>query len=270
VRIGVYVDTRSAADPVAAAVAATERAAADGLDGVWFQHALGADSLTLAGHAARATSTVEVGIGVFPAPTRHPLSVAQTVATIAAGMTAPRLSLGLGASHRSSLAEVYGIGFDDPVGAMARYLDVLEGERFPLPATVDVVLGALGPRMLRLAGERTSGALTWLAGVDALRDHVVPSLPTGGRVAAALAVCVTDDVAGAERWVEERFAFTASLPSYRRILERARATPVDVAIVGDEATVRRRLDELASIGVSDLLVLERDGPDRRTREVLLG
>jgi alkanesulfonate monooxygenase SsuD/methylene tetrahydromethanopterin reductase-like flavin-dependent oxidoreductase (luciferase family) len=268
VRVGVYVDTRSTADPIAAAVAATERAAADGLDGVWFQHALGADALTLAAHATRATSTVEVGIGVFPAPTRHPLSVAQTVATIAAGMTAPRFTLGLGASHRSSLGELYGIGFDDPVGAMARYLDVLEGERFPLPGTVDVVLGALGPRMLRLAGERTSGTLTWLAGARALRDHVVPSLPPGARVAAALAVCVTDDRAGAERWVGERFAFTASLPSYRRILERGGATPVDGAVVGDEAEVAPRLAELAAIGVTDLLVLERDGPDERTRALL--
>lgn len=268
-RVGVYVDTRAAADPVAAAVAATERAAADGLDSVWFQHSLGADSLTLASHAARATSTVEVGIGVFPAPTRHPLAVAQTVATIAAGMRAPRFTFGLGASHRSSLDELYGIGFDDPVGDMARYLDAFEGDRFALPDTVDVLLGALGPRMLALAGSRTSGTLTWLAGVDALRDHVVPSLPPGARIAAALAVCVTDDLADAKAWVDQRFAFTASLPSYKAILDRGRATPVDVAILGTAAEVRARVDGLAAIGVTDLLVLERDGPDERTREVLL-
>ena len=269
-RVGVYVDTRDADDPIGAAVAATERAAADGLDSVWFQHSLGADSLTLASHAVRATAAVEVGVGVFPAPTRHPLAVAQTVATLAAGMTAPRFTLGLGASHRSSLAELYGLGFDDPVGDMERFLAVLRGDRFALPPTVDVLVGALGPRMLRVAGERASGTLTWLAGAAALRDHVVPALPAGALVAAAVAVCVTDDVDDAASWVERRFAFTASLPSYAAILRRGGATPHDVAVIGDEDEVRDRLDELQAIGVTDLLVLERTAPapDERTREVL--
>jgi 5,10-methylenetetrahydromethanopterin reductase len=244
------------------------RAEVDGLDSVWFQHSLGADSLTLAGFAARATSSLEVGVGVFPAPTRHPLAVAQTVATIAAGMTAPRFTLGLGASHASSLEEIYGVGVDDPVADMATYVEQVRSGRFPLPDTIDVVLGALGPRMLALAGSATSGTLTWLAGVDAIREHIAPSLPAGARIAVAIAVCVTDDVDDAGRWVDERFAFTASLPSYAAILRRANATPVDVAVIGTEDEVRTQLDELAAAGVTDLLVLERDGPDARTRAAI--
>jgi 5,10-methylenetetrahydromethanopterin reductase len=268
VRIGVYINTRSADDPIACAIEAVGRAEADGLDSVWFQHSLGADSLTLAGFAARATSTVEVGVGVFPAPTRHPLAVAQTVATIAAGMTAPRFTLGLGASHRSSLDELYGIQLDDPVAAMAAYVHQVRNGRFPLPENVDVVLGALGPRMLELAGATTSGTLTWLAGVDAIRDHIRPALSDGARIAAAVAVCVTDDVDDARRWVDERFTFTAALPSYAAILRKANATPVDVAVLGTEDDVRVQLDALDAAGVTDLLVLERTSPDTRTRELL--
>jgi 5,10-methylenetetrahydromethanopterin reductase len=205
---------------------------------------------------------------VFPAPTRHPLTVAQTVSTIAAGMTAPRLTLGLGASHRTSLDQIFGLGFADPVGSMARYLDELRGGRFALPSTVDVVLGALAPRMLALAGEATSGTLTWLAGVSAIRDVIAPALPAGARIAAAIAVCVTDDVEGARRWIDQRFEFTASLDSYAAILSRANATPIDVAVFGSEDEVLAQLDALAAVGVTDLLVLERESPDARTRAVL--
>ena len=42
------------------------------------------------------------------------------------------------------------------------------------PRPVPVLLGALGPQMLRLAGRLTAGTVTWLAGMHTLENHIVP------------------------------------------------------------------------------------------------
>ncbi len=113
--------------------------------------------------------------------------------------------------------------------------------------------------MLRLAGRRTAGTLTWMTGPKTLAEHVGPALREAAaeagrsesevRVAASLPVSVTDDVAGARAQAAEQFAIYGQLPSYRAMLDReGYAGPEDAAIIGDEATVSDRLDELSCGG----------------------
>lgn len=66
-----------------------------------------------------------------------------------------RLLLGLGVGHRDLMGAIY----TRPLTAMRDYLDVLETEGVPLDT---VLIAALGPRMLELAGTRTAGTLPYL------------------------------------------------------------------------------------------------------------
>jgi alkanesulfonate monooxygenase SsuD/methylene tetrahydromethanopterin reductase-like flavin-dependent oxidoreductase (luciferase family) len=118
--------------------------------------------------------------------------------------------------------------------------------------------------MLRLAGRRTAGTCTWMTGPQTLGGHVGPTLRQAAadagrpeaavRVVASLPVSVTDDVDAARKQAAELFAMYGTLPSYRAMLDReGYAGPEDAAIIGDEATVSQRLDELKSVGVDEFV-----------------
>jgi alkanesulfonate monooxygenase SsuD/methylene tetrahydromethanopterin reductase-like flavin-dependent oxidoreductase (luciferase family) len=148
--------------------------------------------------------------------------------------------------------------------------------------TPEVYLAALGPQMLRLAGKRTAGTLTWMTGPKTLAEHVVPALRAAAveegraesdvRVVASLPVSVTDDVAGARAQAAEQFGMYGQLPSYRAMLDREGfANPEDAAIVGDEETVSGRLAELSAVGVDEFTaaIFDPDVEGRaRTRALL--
>ena len=141
----------------------------------------------------------------------------------------------------------------------------------------DVYLAALGPQMLRLAGRRTAGTLTWMTGPKTLAEHVAPTLREAAveagrpesavRVVASLPVSVTDDVAGARAQAAEQFGMYGHLPSYRAMLDREGfANPEDAAIIGDEETVSARLDELSAVGVDEFTASVFDAsPEGRAR-----
>jgi alkanesulfonate monooxygenase SsuD/methylene tetrahydromethanopterin reductase-like flavin-dependent oxidoreductase (luciferase family) len=145
-----------------------------------------------------------------------------------------------------------------------------------------VYIAAMGPQMLRLAGRRTAGTLTWMTGPKTLAGHVVPTLRDAaveaGRseadvhVAASLPVTVTDDVDGARKQAAEQFKMYGTLPSYRAMLDReGYAGPEDAAIIGDEATVTDRLAELRAAGVAEFAAATFDASREnraRTRALL--
>jgi 5,10-methylenetetrahydromethanopterin reductase len=93
----------------------------------------------------------------------------------------------------------------------------------PRAGRVPVLLAALAPQMLRIAGERTDGTVLWMTGPATVRDHIVPSITAaaaaagrpGPRVVCILPVCVTDDIPGARARAEKVLAIYGQLPSYR-------------------------------------------------------
>jgi F420-dependent oxidoreductase-like protein len=205
-------------------------------------------------------------------------------------------------THQAVTEGMWGIPYDKPVRRMREYLDALEpllageavnsvGEtatargalQIPGAPTPDVYLAALGPQMLKLAGRRTSGTLTWMCGPRTLGDHIGPTLraaaaeagrPEGAvRVVAGLPFSVTDDVAGARAQAAEQFGMYGTLPSYRAMLDReGYPNPEDAAIIGDEETVSELLDELAALGVDEVSAVVFDGSAEvrdRTRALLL-
>jgi 5,10-methylenetetrahydromethanopterin reductase len=163
---------------------------------------------------------------------------------------------------------------------MREYLDVLipllqegtvdyQGERYrtnaslavPEAKTPPLVIAALGPGMLKLAGTRADGTTLWLTGPKTIADHTVPLLRQAAqeagrrapRVIAGMPVVLTDKPAQAREMVSRQLAPYSNIPSYRAMLDREGAkAPGDVALVGNEAELRRQFSTLADIGVTDL------------------
>jgi 5,10-methylenetetrahydromethanopterin reductase len=287
--------------PVDATVKTLAKMRDEGFRRVWMaQLPYEADLLTVLAVAMREVDTIEVGSGVLPIQVQHPTSLAQRALTLNA-IAGGRFSLGLGMSHRMVTEQMWGVSWDKPVRQMREYLDGLlpllagqpadaEGEfwttrgalQMPGAPAPDVHIAALGPQMLRLAGRRTSGTLTWMTGPKTLAEHVVPTLrgaavdvgrpESAVRVAASLPVSVTDDIDGARAQAAEQFAMYGQLPSYRAMLDReGYANPEDAAIIGDEKTVSDRLDELSAVGVDEFSAVVFDASAEvrdRTRALL--
>jgi alkanesulfonate monooxygenase SsuD/methylene tetrahydromethanopterin reductase-like flavin-dependent oxidoreductase (luciferase family) len=128
--------------------------------------------------------------------------------------------------------------------------------------------------MLQLAGTTTGGTLLGWAGVKNVRDYAAPAILEAAersgrpapRISTALPICVTDDVPAAHRLAGRLFAPYNDIPSYRTILDReGKATVADVAIIGDEDTVREQLAELAEAGVTDYAAVTYGTPDEHDR-----
>jgi F420-dependent oxidoreductase-like protein len=234
---------------------------------------------------------------VVPTYPRHPAALAQQTLTASAALDG-RLVLGIGLSHKIVIEDMYGYDFSQPIRHMREYLAVLLplldrrpadvtgttvsahlGLSTPGQGTVPVLLAALGPQMLRLAGEQASGTILWMTGPATVRDHIVPAITAAAsaagrpdpRVVCIMPVCVTGDPDGARKRADRVFQIYGQLPSYRAMLDREGAAgPADLAIVGDEAAVAGQIQELAGGGVTDFVAGEYGrGEDAvRTRALL--
>ncbi len=242
------------------------------------------DALTAVALVGQATSRLEIGTAVVPIQTRHPIALAQQALSVQA-VCGGRLSLGLGVSHHWIIEEMLGLDYERPAKAMAAYLDVLDQAlRGPGPVDVEndyyrvhnplditdiaptpVLLAALGPMMLRLAGERTDGTILWLADERAIAGHVAPHLnraaeaagrPTP-RIVAGIPVCLCrdDEVDRAVERTNRILSEAEVSPNYQKLLDLGDARSVgDILAAGSEAAVEKRLRSFADAGVTDLSV----------------
>ncbi|MDA8184329.1 MAG: TIGR03564 family F420-dependent LLM class oxidoreductase, partial [Actinomycetota bacterium] len=203
-------------------------------------------------------------------------------------------------SHQVVIEGVFGLTFDQPALRMREYLSVLvpllAGEQVafqgktlrastigPLGVVAPappVLVAALGPAMLRVAGHLAAGTVTWMTGPATVESHIVPTITAAAsaagrsapKVVVGLPVCVTDDAAAARELVAKVFAIYGQLPSYRAMLDREGAAgPADVAIVGDESQVRGALERLAAGGATDFVgAIAATGKERERTLELLG
>ncbi len=276
-----------------------EVAATAGFRTVWSAQAFGWDALTALAVVGSRVPGIGVGSSVVPVPQRHPLVLASQALSVQAA-TGNQLTLGIGAGVAMMVEGMFGLPADRPALRMREYLAVLNpllrgesvshrGETLTAAGAVGVpgaepppvLLAALGPAMLRLAGECADGTVTWMAGPRTLADHIVPSITSAGRdagrpaprVVAGLLVCVTHDEAGVRARIAEQFGLAGQVPEYRAVLDREGvAGPQDVAIVGDESRVAREIGRLVDAGVTEFVAcpfgdeMEQD----RSVEVLAG
>jgi F420-dependent oxidoreductase-like protein len=190
-----------------------------------------------------------------------------------------RFTLGIGLSHQIVIENMFGLSYAKSYSHMKEYLSVLaplvregraqvEGSLYRVNATLKVpgatpcpiLVAALAPKMLALAGSVADGTVTWMTGPKTLAEHIVPSIRAAAqaagrpspRIVAGLPICVSDDPDAARSTAGKIFRGYGVLPSYRAMLDREGAEgPADVALVGNEAAVGSTLDRLAEAGVTD-------------------
>ncbi len=269
-RIGIQFDTRRVAS-AATMLGDFERAEAEGFDTVWIGQIFSHDVLTLFAMAGLRTERIELGTSVVPLPTRHVVTLAQQALTTQLA-TGNRLCLGVGSGHAMILDKKLGLPNDHPLGRTREALEVLhpllrgeyvkyagEFEQVRVDTPVEgvepppVILAALGPKMIELAGERTDGVTVVFAGPDFIAEHVTAKLPTGKRIVASLPVMLTHATEPMCALMDEYTAPSMALPPYQRTMgaqgfERAS----QIAIAGNEQAVEAGLDRLAASGVTDL------------------
>jgi F420-dependent oxidoreductase-like protein len=146
-------------------------------------------------------------------------------------------------------------------------------DRVPNP----VLLAALGPVMLRLAGEHASGTILWMADERALAEHVVPRITKAAAeagkpaprviVGVPVAICANHEVDDARAWANQVLGQAEISPNYQRLLRRGDATSMgDILAAGDESAVLGRLRAFRDAGATDLAVrLLPFGRDRAAR-----
>lgn len=285
-----------------------EWAESAGLDTAWMpQVPDDFDCLAMVALMAAHTSRIELGTAVVPLQAQHPIALARQALSVHA-MAGGRLALGVGPSHHWIIRDMLGLPYEKPAGYTRDYLEVLSaavsgpgpvdvengnftvhnptalGAETPLP----VLVAALGPVMLQLAGEHADGTVLWMADEKAIGDHIAPKITKAAadagkpapRIVAGIPVCLcaNSEIDAAKERANRILSEAETSPNYQKLLDRGDARNVgDLCAAGDMEQIQRRFQMFADAGVTDLSVrLLPIGDNRdeliaskhRTREVI--
>ena len=260
-------------------------AEAAGLDTAWIpQIPSDFDALIAVALMGASTTRIELGTAVVPLQAQHPIALARQALSAQAACEG-RLVLGIGPSHHWIVSDMLGLPYERPAGFTRDYLDVLDAAlKAPGPIDVEnasfavhnpldlgpvaplpVLVAALGPVMLTLAGERADGTVLWMADERAVAEHVVPRITNAAegagrptpRVVAGIPVCLClpSEVDAARERANRILGEAEISPNYQRLLDYGDAKDIgDLCAAGDEAAILARLKRFADAGVTDLSV----------------
>ncbi len=277
-RIGVFADNNRVENLVTEARDVADR----GFGSLWAPQIFGPDTIGALGIVAHEVPGLLLGTAVVPTYPRHPMALAAQALTLQQ-ISGGRFTLGIGLSHQIVIESMLGFSYDKPVRHLREYLSILmpllHGEQsafagetltghlaldIPDAAPVPVLVAALGSQMLKVAGTRTEGTVTWMTGPATIESHVGPAIRAAAeaagrpapRLVAALPVAVTDDAAGAREVAATNFSVYGHLPSYRAMLDREGAAgPADVAIVGTAAEVTAGIERIIEAGATEFVAV---------------
>jgi 5,10-methylenetetrahydromethanopterin reductase len=268
-------------------------AEAAGFTSYWVAQVGLTDALTIIGAHGDTGSPMELGTAVISTWERHPHALATQALTVQS-LVGDRLVVGIGVNHQPHVEQSLRMEWHKPVRHMADYLAVLQdllatgrashhGEVWsfdgegakPSSGVPKVMIAALGPQMLRLAGRRTDGTILWCVGPKTIRTHIAPIIgdaaAAAGRpdpaIVCSIPVWVTDDPGPARAFLASILATYAELPSYRAMMDIEGVDGLgDLSIVGDEDAVREALAEIEQSGATDFTPVPMGGnPDEEAR-----
>jgi 5,10-methylenetetrahydromethanopterin reductase len=274
------------------------RARRDGMAAYWIGQQFDWDAFSLLAALAREVPEIELGTAVTHLWTSFPVHMAQQAMSLRV-LSEGRFTLGIGLEHRWVIEQMWGIDWDRPVSRLEEYLAIVSsllrtgrvehhGDfydvetaflRFEPDPDMQVVLAALGPRMLRLAGTKADGTVTWMTGPRAIAQHIVPSIRAAAaeahrpppRVIALMPIAVTADVAATRERVSEEMAIYHRMPSYQAMLAREGATSAgETGLLGSRDEVEDALGRLGEAGVTDFgaILFGSEDEQEATRELL--
>lgn len=276
---------------------AASEAAEDGLAGLWLSQIFGPDALVALAAVGRDVPGIELGVSVVPIYGRHPLALAMQALAAQSALDG-RLVLGIGPSHQMVVEALYGESYVRPYTRTAEYLRALmpllagastdvQGEEVRARGRIEVdapappvLVAALGPRMLALAGAHADGTALWMVGPETIAARITPAITQAARdarrpaprILAGVSICVTDDPAAARERTAAEQAVYANLPAYRAMLDAEGVDgPEGLLIAGGEDEVAAGLAGYEAAGATDLRVsvLARDAEERYRSRALL-
>ena len=279
-------------------VAQLQQLADAGLAHAFLSQIFDHDALTILAAAGAQVPGIGLGTGVVPVYPRHPMVLAQQALTVQSA-TDNRLLLGIGLSHQVVVEGIWGYSYERPARYMKEYLasllPLLRGEvvqssgevvttnafmpiGIPDVTPPPVVVAALAPAMLKLAGAVADGTITWMTGTDTVASHIVPSIRAAAesagrpepRVMVSLPVVVTADREGCAERINAALAIYPNLPSYKAMLDKEGAqSPADVSFIGDEEKVAASIEKLAASGATDFVAASAGNREEQARTLAL-
>ncbi len=239
-----------------------------GFGALWIPETVFRDVFIEATFLLEATSAMKIATGIANRYARDALTTNAVMQTLNEAYPG-RFLLGLGASHENLVAGIRKHSYDKPYSAMVEYLDEMDEALFMAPRgepPARMVLAALGPRMLRLAAERTAGALPYFVPPE----HTVVARDVMGEeplLAVEQMVVLDEDPESARATARAHMSIYLGLPNYANNLKRLGFTEEEItrdggadrvvdAIVawGDEETVLRRVQEHLDAGADHVCI----------------
>jgi alkanesulfonate monooxygenase SsuD/methylene tetrahydromethanopterin reductase-like flavin-dependent oxidoreductase (luciferase family) len=277
-RVGFSIEAKDALD----GLARVREAESAGVRQVWMTTGgagLG-DTLTFYAAAATQTSAVRFGTSIIAIDVRHPLLVVQQA--LAINDIAPgRLRLGVGLGVPT---------YPSPLAYLREYVTVLrsglwegkidhQGKFFNIHfslmrrAQIPLMVGALGKKAFRLAGEISDGAISWMCPFPYLLNKALPALRAGAEscnrsappLVAHVLVSLSSDRAAVRAATRQRVDRYTRLPHYIHMFDEAGMTVAAdgsgaealgeaLVVAGSEDTVHQRLLDLLASGLDELLI----------------
>jgi 5,10-methylenetetrahydromethanopterin reductase len=286
-RLGVMIGAErgDSARKVAKLLSDIEWAESAGMDTAWMpQVPNDFDALTMVALMASRTTRIELGTAVVPLQAQHPIALARQALSVHAA-AGGRLALGVGPSHHWIVKDMLGLPYEKPAAYTRDYLEVLDAA-FKNPGEVDVendtfsvhnpldlppvaplpvLVAALGPVMLKIAGEHADGTVLWMADERAIGDHIAPRITKAAadagrpapRIVAGIPVCLcaNSEIDAAKERANRILSEAETSPNYQKLLDRGGARNVgDLCAAGDSEQILRRFRRFADAGVTDLSV----------------
>jgi probable F420-dependent oxidoreductase len=258
--IGVWTHTHESVRPAALGGIAEVLEVA-GFSAAWLPEAYGREAMTGAQSLVERSTELVVATGIASIYARDAMAAASASRTLA-DLSGGRFVLGLGVSHRPLVERGRGGTYDPPLAAMSTYLDALEAApvlSVEHDVDVPVVLAALGPRMLRLAAQRTDGALSYLVTTEHT-ERARAQLGPGSFLAVELSVVLGEARDEYLRRAHEHLNIYTGLENYRASWRRLGFGDEDfvrggserlcdaLVVHGDAESIGRRVDEHVAAG----------------------
>ena len=229
-RLGAWYSTDKLGGPreIAAFAAQVERL---GYDTLWYPESRGHESFSIAGFMLGSTKTLKIGSSIASIYARDAFTSRRGMISLNA-LYGDRFILGLGVSHAPMVEGVRGHTYAKPVPLMRAYLDAISKGQ---PGAEDwpIVIAALGPLMLKLAGEKTRGAVPY----NVTPEHTARAARIMGQgkwLAVEQKVCLETDPARARALGRAELARYLVLDNYRNCWLGLGFTPAELANGGSD------------------------------------
>lgn len=234
-----------------------------GYDTLWHPESRGYESFALDSFLLSNSTKLKIGSSITSIYARDAFAARRGMITLNS-LYGDRYILGLGVSHVPMVEGMRGHVYEKPIPAMRRYLDGISKDQ-PGSDEWPVMIAALRPMMLKVAAEKTRGALPY----NATPEHTASARKILGPdkwLVAEQKVCLETDPVKARATGRAELARYMTLPNYCNHWLASGFTDADLAnggsdrfidamlIWGDVETVKRKLRAHLDAGATQLAI----------------